>query len=81
MTAVAVGCSAWFGDFCPSVPLAFMATYTGDAVLGLNHILPRIRALELPSRLSPGTANPMDSGTDGSDRSASRDGEPEPGQL
>ena len=80
MTAVTVGSSALFGEFCPSVPLAFIAPYTATVIRGLNPILPQIRALELPSRLSLRTANPMDSGTDGSDRSANRDGEPEPGQ-
>ena len=80
MTAVAVGCSAWFGRFSPSVPLSLMAPYTGDSVTGLNHILRPIRALEPQGVLRTRTANPMDSGTDGADRSVTRDGEPEPGQ-
>ena len=79
MTAVAVGCSAWFGRFFPPVPLSLMAPYTGDSVTGLNHILWRISAVWPPSILRPRTANPMDSGTDGSDQSVNRDGEPEPG--
>ena len=48
MTAVAVGCSALFGEFCPWVPHACMAPYTGDTVPGLNPILDQISALGRP---------------------------------
>ena len=34
MTAVTVGSSDLFGEFCPSVPLAFIAPYTATVVLG-----------------------------------------------
>ena len=39
MTAVTVGSSDLFGEFCPSVPLAFIAPYTATVVRGLNPIL------------------------------------------
>ena len=39
MTAVAVGCSALFGEFFPSVPRVLMTAHTGDTVRGLNSIL------------------------------------------
>ena len=48
MTALTVGSSDLFGEFCPSAPRAFMARYTGDTVRGLNPILDQNQHPVLP---------------------------------
>jgi hypothetical protein len=64
MTAVPVGSSDLFGEFCPSVSRALMTSYTGDPVSGLNPIL-RQRTEPEPSELPRSTDSLADGQRDG----------------